>query len=35
MKETTSQLFDRAQDAIEAADILPTNDKVDFAAGRA
>jgi uncharacterized protein (UPF0332 family) len=35
MKETTSQLFARAIDAIEAADILLTNDKVDFAAGRA
>ena len=35
MKETTSQLFARALDAIEAADILLTNDKVDFAAGRA
>ena len=35
MKETTGQLFARALDAIEAADILLTNDKVDFAAGRA
>jgi uncharacterized protein (UPF0332 family) len=35
MKETTQQLFARAVDAIEAADILLTNDKVDFAAGRA
>lgn len=35
MKETTRQLLDRAQDAIEAADILLTNDKADFAAGRA
>ena len=35
MKETTRQLFNRAQDAIEAADILLTNDKADFAAGRA
>jgi len=35
MKETTSQLFARAVDAIEAADILLTNDKVDIAAGRA
>ncbi len=35
MKETTSQLFARALDAIEAADILLTNGKVDFAAGRA
>jgi len=35
MKETTSQLFVRAVDAIEAADILLTNGKTDFAAGRA
>jgi uncharacterized protein (UPF0332 family) len=35
VKETTRQLFDRAVDAIEAADILLTNDKVDIAAGRA
>ena len=35
MKETTSQLSARAVDAIEAADILLTNDKVDFAVGRA
>lgn len=35
MKETTRQLLDRALDAIEAADILLTNDKVDIAAGRA
>lgn len=35
MKETTRQLFDRALDAIEAADILLTNGKTDFAAGRA
>ena len=35
MKESTRQLFARAVDAIEAADILLTNDKVDFAAGRA
>jgi uncharacterized protein (UPF0332 family) len=34
MKETTRQLFDRAVDAIEAADILLTNDKVNIAAGR-
>ncbi len=32
MKEITRQLFARALDAIEAADILLTNDKVDFAA---
>ncbi len=32
VKETTRQLFDRALDAIEAADILLTNGKVDFAA---
>ena len=35
MKETTAQLFARAIDAIEAADILLTNGKTDFAAGRA
>lgn len=35
MKDTTHQLFDRAADAIEASDILLTNDKVDIAAGRA
>lgn len=35
MKETTQQLFDRAMDAIEAADILLTNGKVDIATGRA
>jgi len=35
MKETTRQLFVRALDAIEAAEILVTNNKVDFAAGRA
>jgi uncharacterized protein (UPF0332 family) len=35
MKETTRQLLVRAADAIEAADILLTNDKADFAAGRA
>src|SRR3990172_1421493 len=35
MKETTRQLLTRAADAIEAADILLTNDKADFAAGRA
>ncbi|HLF74978.1 MAG TPA: HEPN domain-containing protein [Anaerolineales bacterium] len=35
MKETTQQLFARAADAIEAADILLTNDKTDIAAGRA
>jgi uncharacterized protein (UPF0332 family) len=35
MKETTEQLFARAVDAIEAADILLTNDKTDIAAGRA
>ena len=34
MKETTQQLLARAADAIEAADILLANDKVDFAAGR-
>ena len=35
MKETTRQLFDRAVDAIEAAEILLTGEKVDIAAGRA
>ncbi len=35
MKETTRQLIARAVDAIEAADILLTNGKTDFAAGRA
>jgi hypothetical protein len=35
MKEQTSKLLDRAQDSIEAADILLTNDKTDIAAGRA
>jgi len=35
VKETTRQLFARAVDAIEAADILLTNHKTDFAAGRA
>lgn len=35
MKETTEQLFARALDAIEAAEILSTNGKIDIAAGRA
>ena len=35
MKENTAKLLDRAQDTIEAADILLTNEKVDIAAGRA
>ncbi len=35
MKEQTAKLIDRAQDSIEAADILLTNDKTDIAAGRA
>jgi len=35
MKETTQQLLNRALDAIEAADILLTNEKTDIAAGRA
>ena len=35
MKENTAKLLNRAQDAIEAADILLTNEKVDIAAGRA
>ena len=34
MKETTRQLFTRAADAIEAAEILLANNKADFAAGR-
>lgn len=34
MKETTRQLFTRAADAIEAAEILLSNNKADFAAGR-
>ncbi len=33
MKDTTAKLLDRAQDAIEAAEILLTNEKVDIAAG--
>lgn len=35
VKETTRQLFVRAADAIEAADILLANHKTDIAAGRA
>ena len=35
MKEDTAKFLDRAQDSIEAADILLTNGKVDIAAGRA
>ena len=35
MKEQTAKLLDKAQDSIEAADILLTNDKTDIAAGRA
>jgi len=35
MKEQTAKLFDRAQDAIEAAEILLTNEKVDKATGPA
>jgi uncharacterized protein (UPF0332 family) len=35
VKETTQQLFARAADSIEAADILLTNGKIDIAAGRA
>ena len=35
MKEQTAKLIDRAQDSIEAADILLTNDKTNIAAGRA
>jgi hypothetical protein len=33
MKENTAKFLKRAQDAIEAADILLTNEKVDIAAG--
>jgi uncharacterized protein (UPF0332 family) len=35
VKETTKQLFARAVDTIEAAEILLTNEKTDIAAGRA
>jgi uncharacterized protein (UPF0332 family) len=35
MKENTAKFLARAQDAIEAAEILLTNEKVDIAAGRA
>ena len=35
MKETTKQLFARAVDTVEAAEILLTNEKTDIAAGRA
>jgi len=35
MKDTTRQLFDRAVDAIEAAEILLKNEKTSIAAGRA
>jgi uncharacterized protein (UPF0332 family) len=35
MKVTTKQLFARAIDTIEAAEILLTNGKTDIAAGRA
>jgi uncharacterized protein (UPF0332 family) len=35
VKENTAKLLDKAQDAIEAADILLTNEKEDIAAGRA
>ncbi len=35
MNQTTEQLFARAVDAIEAAEILLTNEKTDIAAGRA
>ena len=35
MKEYTSQLLDKATEAIEAAELLVTNDYLDFAAGRA
>jgi len=35
VKETTKQLFARAVDTVEAAEILLTNEKTDIAAGRA
>ena len=35
MKDSTQQLFARAIDTIEAAEILLTNGKTDIAAGRA
>ncbi|GAB4421310.1 MAG: HEPN domain-containing protein [Anaerolineales bacterium] len=35
MKEYTSQLLDKAAEAIEAAELLLSNDYPDFAAGRA
>jgi uncharacterized protein (UPF0332 family) len=35
VKDNTAKFLHRAQDAIEAADILLTNEKVDIAAGRA
>lgn len=35
MKEYTSQLLDKAAEAIEAAELLLTNNYPDFAAGRA
>ena len=35
MKARTSQLFDKAQDAIEAAELLLTGGKQSFSAGRA
>ena len=35
MKENTAKLLDRAQDSIEAADILLTNEIVYISAGRA
>lgn len=35
MNEYSAKLLDKAQDAIEAAEILLTNEKVDIAAGRA
>ncbi|HEX5836687.1 MAG TPA: HEPN domain-containing protein [Anaerolineales bacterium] len=35
MKENTAKLLNKPQDAIEAADLLLTNEKIDIAAGRA
>lgn len=35
MKEYTGQLLDKAAEAIEAAELLVTNNYPDFAAGRA
>ena len=35
MKEYTGQLLDKATEAIDAAELLVTNNYPDFAAGRA